>query len=91
MKKLHNQNGESLVEVLVSILILALTFVFLTTAVITAAKINRKVQDTDTSFLYSTGAGSAGTIQFPGGNSATVTVFTTVNGYQYYEAGGAGS
>ena len=58
MKKLKSTRGETLVETLVSLLIIVLTFAFLTTSAITAAKINAKVRQRDVSFRYSD-AGSA--------------------------------
>ena len=53
MKKLKNQKGETLVETLVSLLIIVLVFVFLTGSAVAAAKINPKSRDTDVSFRYS--------------------------------------
>ena len=54
-----------------------LTFAFLTTAALSAAKINAKVRDTDVSFRYS---------DAPTGDT-TLTLYEN-NGYLYYTAEG---
>ena len=92
MKKRRSKAGETLVETLVSVLIAALAFAFLSTAAVTAARINAAARE-DVSFRYTTeepgetatvtakGAG-LGTGQKTG--SETVTLYTTDNGYVYY-------
>ena len=45
MKKLLNNKGESIIEVLVSLLIAALCILMLQGSIVTAAKINKKTQD----------------------------------------------
>ena len=52
MKKLKDQRGETLVESLASVLIAVMAFGILTTAAITAAKINARVREEDVSFRY---------------------------------------
>ena len=41
-KKLLSRSGETLIESLAAILVAVLVFLFLTTAVVTAAKVNKK-------------------------------------------------
>ena len=50
-KKLLSRSGETLVESLVAILVAVLMFLFLTTAVVTAAKVNKKHAENRTFFL----------------------------------------
>ena len=52
MKKLKTQSGETLVETLAAILIISLIFLFLATAIVTGARINAKLRETDVSFQY---------------------------------------
>ena len=47
MRKLRTQTGETLVETLAAILVVALVFLFLATAIITASRVNAGVRDTD--------------------------------------------
>lgn len=51
MKKLKNKTGETLIETLVSILIIALSALMIMTASITAARMNRVVRDGQKSCL----------------------------------------
>ena len=80
MKKLKNQKGETLVETLVSLLIIVLVFVFLTGSA--------KIRDTDVSFRYSD-AQSEGSAQLRLSGRSGQTGSTSVevyqeNGYRYY-------
>ena len=50
MKKLRSKNGESLTETLVAVFIIALVFVFLAGAVITAARMNEAYRQNDVTF-----------------------------------------
>ena len=52
MNKLREKSGETLVETLAALLVATLVLLFLSTAIVTAARINKKVKDTDTSFNY---------------------------------------
>ncbi len=87
MKKLKNKAGETLGEVLVALLIVSLSFLILTGAVISAAKVNDKLKNEDVAF-NTEGATSTDTttIQIDG-ESVTVTValHRTDNGYYYYD------
>ena len=91
MKKRRRKAGETLVESLVSVLIAVLAFALLSTAAVTAARINAAARE-DVSFRYiakqektvtvtAKGAGP-GTSQKTG--SENVTLYTTDNGYTYY-------
>ena len=50
MKKLLQKRGETLVESLVSILLVTFIMLFLSTAIVAAARINRQLRDTDISY-----------------------------------------
>lgn len=51
MKKLlKEQRGETLVETLVAVLIVSLSVLFLTTAAMSAARVNKNSAETDTAF-----------------------------------------
>ncbi len=50
MKKMHCARGETLIESLCAILLVALVMLFLSTAIATAARINLQVRDTDITF-----------------------------------------
>lgn len=94
MNKLKHSSGETLVESLASILLVMLTFLFLTATITTAAKINDRAKEADISFKYD------GAIQPDGfvniwlnreqplesrdGWSLNVDKYLTDNGYIYY-------
>lgn len=98
MKKLKDNSGETLVESLVSIVVVLLTFLFMTAAVIAAAKINSRVKEADVDFNYD------GVLQADGfvnvwldknqplesrqGWSLDVDKYVTDNGYIYYNRRG---
>ena len=96
MNKLKDNRGETLIESLVSLLILTMTFAFLAVASTTAARLNAKVRDTDVSFRYEaegTNSKSAsvtleGSVSLDGikSGSQTVTLYEN-NGYLYYDGG----
>ena len=91
MKKRRSKAGETLVETLASVLIAALAFAFLSTAAVTAARINATVRE-DVSFRYNAERKGTVTVMAEGAGSGTsqktgrrnVTLYTTDNGYQYY-------
>lgn len=91
MKKRRSKAGETLVETLVSVLIAALAFAFLSTAAVTAARINAAARE-DVSFRYNAERKETVTVTAEGTHSGTsqktgseeVTLYTTDNGYQYY-------
>lgn len=70
MKKILNNHGESLIEVLVSLLIVALCILMLQGSIVTAAKINNKTKSHIEPFLKN------GTIV---GNNLDITL-TDING-----------
>ena len=87
MKKRRSKAGETLVETLVSVLIAALAFALLSTAAVTAARINVSARQ-DLSFRYSTATAAAApeTVTVTGAGktgSAAVTLYES-NGYHYY-------
>lgn len=49
-RKLKTQNGETLIEAMVSLLIALLSVMFLTTSVLTAANINKATREADEKF-----------------------------------------
>ena len=53
MKKLRNSRGETLVESLAAILIIAVVFVFLSSAIVSAARSNEQLRRSDQDFKYS--------------------------------------
>lgn len=54
MNKLLNKKGETIVETLAAILIVALCFVMLQNSIVTAAKINNSTENNQKSFVVST-------------------------------------
>ncbi len=91
-KKLRSQRGDTLVETLAALLIVVLTMAFLAISIVTAARINAGVRETDTSLRYD---GSAPvqrtlTITRQGGTGTgstvdkSVSVYETEGGYHYY-------
>lgn len=92
MKKLLQKRGETLVESLVSILLVTFIMLFLSTAIVAAARINRQLRDTDISYKSDQDrTASAGTLTVEGDNQVTVTspilVYESENGYVYYRYG----
>lgn len=49
VSKMRDESGETIVETLVATLIVTLTFLFLTNAIVTAARINDKIKNQDVS------------------------------------------
>lgn len=93
MKKLTENRGETLIESLVSILLVSLIMLFLSTAVATAARVNNQARNTDVSFVVN-GEGERQTkgnltiAAQANGQTQTFHVpanrITTKNGYTYY-------
>lgn len=100
MNRLKDNRGETLIESLVSLLILTMTFAFLAVASTTAARLNAKVRDTDVSFRYAAESTDAAdstdnaSVELQGSVSLdgikrglqTVTLYEN-NGYLYYDGG----
>lgn len=98
--KLKDNRGESIIEALVSLLIAVISIALLVGSITAATKINEKIKAEVTeelSFSYvqtdgtSTGSGKNGTAKIDFGSdtglttSIDVNVYTTENGYSYYE------
>ena len=91
--RLKDASGETIVETLVTMIILSLAVIMLSGAVVTSARVNAKADNTDTAFhvdesqltqesgvmIITDGSGAA--------NAATldVKVYKTENDYIYYE------
>ena len=60
-KKFHSTSGETIVETLVTMIILSLAVLMLAGAVVTAARINKKADNTDTAFTAGREIGGTGT------------------------------
>ena len=94
MNRLKDNRGETLIESLVSLLILTMTFAFLAVASTTAARLNAKVRDTDVSFRYAAESTDNARIELQGSVSLdgiksglqTVTLYEN-NGYLSYDGG----
>ena len=94
MNRLKDNRGETLIESLVSLLILTMTFAFLAVASTTAARLNAKVRDTDVSFRYAAESNDNARVELQGSVSLdgiksglqTVTLYEN-NGYLYYDGG----
>lgn len=91
-KKLRSQRGDTLTETLAALLLVVLTMAFLATSLVTAARINAGVRQTDTALNYDAADGKTKplTITRQGGAAAdrpvekNVTVYETKGGYRYY-------
>ena len=102
-RKLKSKAGETIAETLVTMVILSLAVLMLAGAVVSAAKVNKKADNTDTAFTVGTVISGSGTnsatvtITQTNGTGGTgtlaesatlpVTVYETKNKYIYYEAG----
>ena len=81
MRKLRSRRGETLVETLVSLLIVVLVMAFLATSIVAATRVNAKVRDDGISEPASlTVSSGRGTSSF----TVPVEKYTTENGYCYY-------
>lgn len=92
-KKINSTSGETIAETLVTMIILSLAVLMLAGAVVTSARVNKKADNTDTSFsteneivtpnnVTITDGSKAGTAA---GISISVNFHETKNGYKYYE------
>ena len=92
MKKLYCARGETLIESLCAILLVALVMLFLSTAIATAARINLQVRDTDITFRTDGATETKASIQFFDENGEklpgytdTVQLYTTQDtAYRYF-------
>ena len=95
MKKILNNHGESLIEVLVSLLIVALCILMLQGSIVTAAKINNKTKSHIEPFLKGgTIIGDKLDISLTDDNGniidgisgkVSVEIYQSEGGYYYYE------
>lgn len=91
-KKLRSQRGDTLMETLAALLLVVLTMAFLATSLVTAARINAGVRQTDTALKYDAADGETKTLTITRqGGAATdrpveknVKVYETKGGYRYY-------
>lgn len=91
-KKLRSQRGDTLTETLAALLLVVLTMAFLATSLVTAARINAGVRQTDTALKYDDAEGEKKTLTITRqGGAATdlpveknVKVYETKGGYRYY-------
>ena len=89
MQKIKNRAGETIVEVLFAMLVITVSFTVICGAVVSAAKVNRKLADKGIAF-DTTGQSSVTislTIEHENGEADTVISapgYKTGNGYYYY-------
>lgn len=89
MNKLRTNRGETLVETLISIIIVVISVAFLVTSITAATRINAKVKNAVSSqmaFTYADKALSEGSMTVDGvfADSINVKIYES-NGYYYYE------
>lgn len=89
-KKLRSQRGDTLMETLAALLLVVLTMAFLATSLVTAARINAGVRQTDTALKYDNATERLGTLTITSDKSNStahkdVTVYETEGGYRYYD------
>lgn len=60
-RKFHSTSGETIAETLVTMIILSLAVLMIAGAVVTAARVNKKADNTDTAFTTGSVAGNTGT------------------------------
>ena len=87
-KKLRSQRGDTLTETLAALLLVVLTMAFLATSLVTAARINAGVRQTDTALKYDAADGEKKTLTITRENNSVVknvTVYETTGGYRYYD------
>lgn len=86
-KKLRSQRGDTLMETLAALLLVVLTMAFLATSLVTAARINAGVRQTNTALKYDAADGETKTLTITRENNSvekSVTVYETGGGYRYY-------
>ena len=86
-KKLRSQRGDTLAETLAALLLVVLTMAFLATSLVTAARINAGVRQTDTALKYDAAEGETKPLTITRENNSAeknVKVYETKGGYRYY-------
>ena len=91
MKKLNSCKGETLVEVLISIIVLSLCFIILQTSIVASNRMNKQSKDAVKVFKITdntTQSSAQVVIKKSGGNSISAKTGTIVHktedGYYYY-------
>ena len=85
-KKLRSQRGDTLTETLAALLLVVLTMAFLATSLVTAARINAGVRQTDTALKYDDAEGETKPLTITRENNSAeknVKVYETKRCYQY--------
>ena len=105
MKKFLSRNGESLAETLISLLIIAVTFLFLTGSITASMRVNSRIKNSGSEFrVNSSGSGKEMTVQVRVTGSdgdgifqewnlkgQSVLVYSSgANGYYYYRVNSSG-
>ena len=86
-KKLRSRRGDTLAETLAALLLVVLTMAFLATSLVTAARINAGVRQTDTALKYDDAEGETKPLTITRENNSAeknVKVYETKGGYRYY-------
>ena len=86
-KKLRSQRGDTLAETLAALLLVVLTMAFLATSLVTAARINAGVRQTDIALKYDAAEGEKKPLTITRENNSvtkSVKVYETKGGYRYY-------
>ena len=86
-KKLRSQRGDTLTETLAALLLVVLTMAFLATSLVTAARINAGVRQTDIPLKYDDAEGETKPLTITRENNSVeknVKVYETKGGYRYY-------
>ena len=86
-KKLRSRRGDTLAETLAALLLVVLTMAFLATSLVTAARINAGVRQTDTALKYDAAEGEKKPLTITRENNSvtkSVKVYETKGGYRYY-------
>ena len=101
MKKLLSHGGETLLETLFSVAIIAVTFLSLTGAVTAAARVNNRIKNSDSEFRIASSGNSTLTafrVEITNSDGVTIADPVTVNvkiyssgGYYYYRVGSSGA
>ena len=86
-KKLRSQRGDTLTETLAALLLVVLTMACLATSLVTAARINAGVRQTDIALKYDAAEGEKKPLTITRENNSvtkSVKVYETKGGYRYY-------
>lgn len=84
MKKIFNNHGESLIETLVSLLIIVLCILMLQGSIVTAAKVNKKTRTNIEPFALADSSSTGKNIKC-NDKDTDIEIYVTKGGYYYYE------